>query len=62
MTDLQIDFITHACHEYGATILKELFGVPDEMSDIPDWAHSEINDLAQMLDKVNRYSEDSNES
>jgi hypothetical protein len=53
MTDLQIDFITHACHEYGVAILKELFGVPDEMSDIPDWAHSEINDMAQMLDKVN---------
>ena len=62
MTDLQIDFIRHACDMHGVTILKELFGVPDEMSDIPDWAHSEINDLAQMLDKVNRYSEDSNES
>ena len=58
MTDLQIDFITHACHEYGVAILKELFGVPDEMSDIPDWARTEINDLVEMLDKVSLRSED----
>lgn len=47
---------------YDLIILEELFGVPDEVSCVPDWAHSEINDLAEMLDKVNRYSEDSNES
>ena len=49
MTELQLNFIRRACHEYGVTILEELFGVPDEMSDIPDWARTEINDLAEML-------------
>jgi len=61
MTELQKNFIRYACHEYGVAILKELFGVPDEMSDIPDWAHSEINDLAKMLEKVSRGKENSNE-
>lgn len=62
MTELQKNFIRRACRVYDLIILEELFGVPDEVSRVPDWAHSEINDLAEMLDKVNRYSEDSNES
>ena len=49
MTELQRNFIRRACHEYGVTILEELFGVPDEVSEIPDWARTEINDLAEML-------------
>ena len=49
MTELQLNFIRRACHEYGVTILEELFGVPDELSDIPDWARTEINDLVEML-------------
>ena len=49
MTELQLNFIRRACHEYGVTILEELFGVPDEVSEIPDWARTEINDLAEML-------------
>ena len=52
MTELQLNFIRRACHEYGVAILEELFGVPDELSDIPDWARSEINDLVEMLDKA----------
>lgn len=44
---------------YDLIILEELFGVPDEVSDIPDWAHSEINDLAQMLDKASECTEGS---
>ena len=58
MTELQLNFIRRACHEYGVTILEELFGVPDEMSDIPDWARAEIKDLVEMLDKVSLRSED----
>ena len=58
MTELQLNFIRRACHEYGVTILEELFGVPDEMSDIPDWARAEISDLVEMLDKVSLRSED----
>ena len=49
MTELQLNFIRRACHEYGVTILEELFGVPDELSDIPDWARAEINDLVESL-------------
>ena len=49
MTELQLNFIRRACHEHGVAILEELFGVPDEMSDIPDWARTEINDLVEML-------------
>jgi len=49
MTELQLNFIRRACHEYGVAILEELFGVPDEMSDIPDWARTEINDLVESL-------------
>ena len=49
------NFIRRACHAYDLIILEELFGVPDEMSDIPEWAHSEINDLAEMLDKANEH-------
>ena len=49
MTELQLNFIRRACHEHGVTIFEELFGVPDEMSDIPDWARTEINDLVEML-------------
>lgn len=49
MTDLQINFIQRAVENYRQTILEELFGVPDEISDIPDWAHSEINDLMKAL-------------
>ena len=52
MTELQMNFIRRACEEYSVTILEELFGVPDEMSDIPDWARTEINDLVEMLDKT----------
>lgn len=59
MTELQKNFIRRACHEYGVAILQELFGVPDEMSDIPDWAHSEINDLVEMLDKASECTEGS---
>lgn len=59
MTDLQIDFIKRACHAYDLIILEELFGVPDEMSDIPEWAHSEVNDLVEMLDKVRENSDES---
>ena len=51
MTELQLNFIRRACHEYGVAILEELFGVPDEMSDIPDWARTEINDLVEMLER-----------
>ena len=51
MTELQLNFIRRACHEYGVTILEELFGVPDEMSDIPEWARTEINDLVEMLER-----------
>jgi len=58
MTELQLNFIRRACHEYGVTILEELFGVPDELSDIPDWARTEISDLVEMLDKVSLRSED----
>ena len=58
MTELQLNFIRRACHEYGVAILEELFGVPDEMFDIPDWARGEINDLVEMLDKVSLRSED----
>ena len=58
MTELQLNFIRRACHEHGVAILEELFGVPDEMSDIPDWARTEINDLVEMLDKVSLRSED----
>ena len=58
MTELQLNFIRRACHEYGVAILEELFGVPDEMSDVPDWARTEINDLAEMLNKVSLRSED----
>ena len=49
MTELQLNFIRRACHEHGVAILEELFGVPDEMSDIPDWARTEINDLVESL-------------
>ena len=49
MTELQINFIQYAVENYRQTILEELFGVPDEISDIPDWAHSEINDLMKAL-------------
>ena len=49
MTELQLNFIRRACHEYGVVILEELFGVPDEMSDIPDWARTEISDLVESL-------------
>ena len=49
MTDLQIYFIQRAVESYHQTILEELFGVPDEMSDIPEWAHSEVNDLMEAL-------------
>lgn len=49
MTELQINFIQRAVENYRQTILEELFGVPDEISDIPDWAHSEINDLMKAL-------------
>lgn len=59
MTELQKNFIRRAYHEYGVAILQELFGVPDEMSDIPDWAHSEINDLVEMLDKASECTEGS---
>ena len=55
MTELQKNFIRRACRVYDLTILEELFGVPDEMSHVPDWAHSEINDLAEMLDKVDEH-------
>ena len=58
MTELQLNFIRRACHEHGVAILEELFGVPDEMSDIPEWARTEINDLVEMLDKVSLRSED----
>ena len=58
MTELQLNFIRRACHEHGVAILEELFGVPDEMSDVPDWARTEINDLAEMLNKVSLRSED----
>ena len=58
MTELQLNFIRRACHEYGVAILEELFGVPDEMSDIPEWARTEINDLVEMLDKVSLRRED----
>ena len=58
MTELQLNFIRRACHEYGVTILEELFGVPDELSDIPDWARTEISDLVDMLDKVRLRSEE----
>jgi len=51
MTELQLNFIRRACHEYGVTILEELFGVPDELSDIPDWARTEISDLVEMLER-----------
>lgn len=56
MTELQINFIRYACHVYSVAILQELFGVPDEISDIPDWAHSEINDLAEILDKYPEFT------
>ena len=59
MTELQKNFIRRACRVYDLIILEELFGVPDEVSDVPEWAHSEINDLAEMLEKVR---EDSDES
>lgn len=49
MTELQINFIRHAVENYRQTILEELFGVPDEISDIPEWAHSEVNDLREAL-------------
>ena len=49
MTELQLNFIRRSCHEYGVAILEELFGVPDEMSGIPDWARTEINDLVESL-------------
>ena len=49
MTELQTNFIQHAVENYCQTIIEELFGVPDEISDIPDWAHSEINDLMKAL-------------
>ena len=58
MTELQLNFIRRACEEYGVAILEELFGVPDELSDIPDWARTEISDLVEMLDKVSLRSED----
>jgi hypothetical protein len=58
MTELQLNFIRRACEEYGVTILEELFGVPDELSDIPDWARTEISALVEMLDKVSLRSED----
>ena len=58
MTELQLNFIRRACHEHGVAILEELFGVPDEMSDIPEWARTEINDLVEMLDKVSLRRED----
>lgn len=58
MTELQLNFIRRACHEHAVTILEELFGVPDEMSDIPDWARSEISDLVEMLDKGSLRRED----
>ena len=51
MTELQINFIRRAAKVYDLIILEELFGVPDEMSRVPDWAHSEIHDLAEFLDK-----------
>jgi hypothetical protein len=51
MTELQRNFIRRACRAYNLIILEELFGVPDEMSRVPDWAHSEIHDLAELLDK-----------
>ena len=51
MTELQLNFIRRACEEYGVTILEELFGVPDELSDIPDWARTEISDLVEMLER-----------
>ena len=59
MTELQKNFIRRACRAYDLTILEELFGVPDEMSDVPDWAHSEINDLAEMLDNASECTEGS---
>ena len=52
MTELQINFIQRAVENYRQTILEELFGVPDEMSYIPEWAHSEINDLMEALHGV----------
>lgn len=58
MTELQLNFIRRACREYGVAILEELFGVPDELSDIPDWARTEIDDLVEILDKVSLRSED----
>lgn len=59
MTELQKNFIRRACRAYDLIILEELFGVPDEMSDVPDWAHSEINDLVEMLDNVSECTEGS---
>ena len=62
MTELQKNFIRRACRVYDLTILEELFGVPDEVSRVPDWAHSEINDLVEMLDKVSESEKSRNSS
>ena len=58
MTELQKNFIRRACRVHNLTILEELFGAPDEASSVPDWAYSEINDLAEMLDKVSEHKKE----
>jgi len=55
LTELQKNFIKRACRMYDLIILEELFGVPDEMSRVPDWAHSEIHDLTELLNKMSNH-------
>lgn len=51
LTELQKNFIRHACEVYDLIILEEIMGVPDNYIRVPDWAHSEIHDLAELLDE-----------
>ena len=51
LTELQKNFIRRACEAYDLVILEEIMDVPNGYTRVPDWAHSEIFDLAELLDK-----------
>ena len=51
LTELQQNFIRRACEVYDLMILEEIMDVPNDYTRVPDWAHSEIFDLVELLDE-----------
>lgn len=51
LTFLQKNFIRHAVEAYDLQILEAVFGVPDTVDDVPEWARNEVLDLLRMLEE-----------